>query len=59
MMYRLIARGEQGGMVCFVANTMSECIDKFDAQYERSGFKISIVDNLNGGTLRIVKRTFR
>lgn len=59
MKYRLTAQNDTGASVTYTGNTMKQCIEKFDAEYARKGFKIEIIDNLNGGTLRIVKRGYR
>lgn len=56
--YRLTAYNESGASVKFRGKSERDCINKFDAEYERAGFKI-LVGRTDGDTFRLVKKTFR
>lgn len=56
--YRLTAYNESGASVTFCGKSARDCINKFDAGYTRSGFKI-LVGRTDSDTFRLVKKTFR
>ena len=56
--YMLIAYNESGASVRFYGKSARDCINKFDAEHTRAGFKI-LVGRTDGDTFRLVKKTFR
>ena len=56
-MYQLIAQNAQGGSIELRGNSKKEVLDKFDNEYERSGFKITVYTPENEEIE--IKKTFR
>ena len=57
--YRLTAQNEQGASTERFGNTIKECLELFDSEYTRSGFKIWVTYLHTKTVVRHVKTTFR
>lgn len=57
MRYALYASNTSGAVVCFYGHTIKSCINQFDNDYCRKGFKIEIRDNT--GSIKIIKKTYK
>jgi hypothetical protein len=57
--YRLTAQNEQGARTERFGNTIKECLDLFDSEYTRSGFKIWVTNLHKRIVTRQVKTTFK
>lgn len=55
--YELIAQTENGASVNYHADTMQKVINKFDADYNRKGFKITIC--ISGDLVKVIKKTYK
>lgn len=59
MKYRLIAGNDQGAQVKFYSKTIKGCINAFDNEYHRTGFRIILCSNDTGKILKVLKSTYR
>ena len=57
--YRLTAQNEQGASTETFGNTIKECLELFDREYTRSGFKIWVTHLYKVIVVRHVKTTFK
>ena len=57
--YQLTAQNEQGASTETFGNTIKECLELFDSEYTRSGFKICVTNLHKGIVTRHVKTTFK
>jgi hypothetical protein len=55
--YKVIAQNKQGATIEFNGHTQKMALDKFDNEYTRKGFKITITKN--GELIKTIKKTYK
>jgi hypothetical protein len=57
--YQLTAQNEQGASTEAFGNTIKECLELFDSEYTRGGFKMWVTNLHKEIVVRHVKTTFK
>jgi len=58
--YKMIAENRAGSIVQTYGDTVKECVDKFDREYCRSGWKINVYGNqdYNQKYFNVIRSTY-